>query len=1084
VRVAKGKQTGDESAHAETVLAEAPSPPPQVAEVPVVDPRRYDLQGEFARGGLGRIVAAHDRRLRRGVAVKEPLPERAGDGELLLREAFVTAQLEHPGIVPVHDAGYWPDGTPFYAMKRVRGRSLAAVFADAGTLEARLALLPHVIAIADAIAYAHSQGVLHRDLKPSNILVGEFGETVVVDWGLAHWREEGPPAVGSIAGTPGYMAPEQARGEAVDERADVYALGAILHHALAGAPPHEGQGLTTEEIIAEIGRVPAPPLAERAPAAPADLTAIADKALAFDRGARYAGAAELAQDLRRFQTGQLVRAHRYGRTALALRWMRKNRLTVRVAGVLLLALLAIGAVSVARALAEKRREASRLRELVLRQAELALTRDSTETVAWLRMLAIDEENAGQVGVIAAAARTAGIARRIVRSHENIVWMATLSPDGQRLVTVSSDQDAVFHDVRGNQLARFRSRGETLAAGFSPAGDRVAVASADGNAVLFDRDARELVRFAPGAGPLWTAVFAPDGSQIASGGNDGAIHVWGTDGKLRGTSRALAGRARFVAFAPAGDRLIAASDGGSLAHFTLGGETRDLVAPGPEGITAVGVDRAGKRVAAAEGRSGIALWSLETGERLGGHDGPRNVQWVWFGPDDRVLWWGTTDGAIAAWTIGGEVVSLPSVKEAVVQGRALPDGERSIVIFEDGTVGVADRVTRVVTRLRGHQGSAVAVTLLPDGGFVTTGTEGTLRFWPPPPARAVVVPRGASAARLVLDPTGEIAIVGRGDGQVETSRGVRLADPGDSIADLVVSATGRVAFTRGGRLVSSSLDGTDRVDCPLPHEVTQLAFTREGDALVAVGKTGELLRMDARCQGARPAGKIGDRAAAIVFAPDGKEAALVGRDKKVWLWNQATEESRALGAHDLVSLGVAFSPDGTQVASGGRDLAVRLWPRAGGAGRTLVEHRAYVDQVVFSPDGRFLASAGASPVLFFTHLPGGETRSYRQHTDGIRSVAFSPDGRRAATTSTDGTLRLWDVRSGHSAPLVNGPEMPRHIVWSRDGAWLWVSGGDGTVRKIAVDVPSEPAALSRWLGEATDEHVDPRALEAPGGADQP
>src|SRR5262249_37388581 len=209
----------------------------------------YAIEGEVARGGMGRILAAVDRRLRRAVALKELPPAPDAGERRFVREALVTARLQHPSIVPVYEAGRWPDGTAFYAMKLVSGRSLDALLREAANLGARLSLLPHVIAIADAIAYAHTQRIVHRDLKPANVLVGAFGETVVVDWGLAKdlaqaaSAEPPPPwappetaaergvtgtptprpgddhtVVGTVMGTPHFMPPEQARGEAVDER--------------------------------------------------------------------------------------------------------------------------------------------------------------------------------------------------------------------------------------------------------------------------------------------------------------------------------------------------------------------------------------------------------------------------------------------------------------------------------------------------------------------------------------------------------------------------------------------------------------------------------------------------------------------------------------------------------------------------------------------------------------------------------------------------------------------------------------------------------------------------------------------------
>jgi tetratricopeptide (TPR) repeat protein len=324
--------------------------------LPEVSPSVYRIEGEFARGGMGRILLARDRRLDRPVALKELLAD-AGGGTRgrFVREALVTARLQHPAIVPVYEAGRWPGGMPFYVMKLVEGRSLDALIRAGGDLAARLALLPHLIAVAEAVAYAHGQRVIHRDLKPANVLVGAFGETVVVDWGLARLigeddaasagnagrgggaRADGGTVDGTVLGTPQFMAPEQARGEPVDERADVYALGAMLYFLLAGAPPHAGK--SAEEALASAAAAAPEPVERREPLAPPDLVAIVRKAMAPAATDRYPSARELAADLRRFQTGQLVSAYRYSTRELLRRFVRRHRTAVLVTSALAAALV-------------------------------------------------------------------------------------------------------------------------------------------------------------------------------------------------------------------------------------------------------------------------------------------------------------------------------------------------------------------------------------------------------------------------------------------------------------------------------------------------------------------------------------------------------------------------------------------------------------------------------------------------------------------------------------------------------------------------------------------------------------------------
>jgi serine/threonine protein kinase len=197
-----GDAVRDGDVHADpeqTIDAAAPraDPPPVAMPVEVIAATRdnkelasverhhYAITREIARGGIGRVFEARDLRLGRQVAIKELLPQNRDAARRFEREARITSRLQHPAIIHVYEAGVWPGGEPFYAMPLVAGRSLDKVVAEKQTLNERLGLLPNVIAVADALAYAHNGNVIHRDLKPANVLVGEFGETVVIDWGLA-----------------------------------------------------------------------------------------------------------------------------------------------------------------------------------------------------------------------------------------------------------------------------------------------------------------------------------------------------------------------------------------------------------------------------------------------------------------------------------------------------------------------------------------------------------------------------------------------------------------------------------------------------------------------------------------------------------------------------------------------------------------------------------------------------------------------------------------------------------------------------------------------------------------------------------
>lgn len=357
---------------------------------------RYVLGEEIARGGMGRILAAEDRLLGRRVALKRI--RRTGDDleKRFLREQRITARLQHPAIIPIYDAGVLDDGEPFFVMRLVKGESLDRSVAKATSMDDRLRLLSAVIGVVDAVAYAHGENVVHRDLKPQNILVGPFGEVVVLDWGLARELDRAPlladpkeldkteaavdtgddpdaTRAGEVLGTLGYMAPEQSDGRAADTRSDVYGLGAVLYQLLTGDPPHATRSVSSGEA----SKREAPrPLRERAPTAPLDLVAIVERAMAPDPADRYASARELAEDLKRWQAGRLVQAHRYTPADLFRRFLRRYRAPLLVAATALLILVTTGGLALGRIVTERTRAVTERA-----RAEAALQRAEEQRVA-------------------------------------------------------------------------------------------------------------------------------------------------------------------------------------------------------------------------------------------------------------------------------------------------------------------------------------------------------------------------------------------------------------------------------------------------------------------------------------------------------------------------------------------------------------------------------------------------------------------------------------------------------------------------------------------------------------------------------
>ena len=304
---------------------------------------RFDLRGAIGKGSQGTVWSVADRDFLRQVAIKtmherDRLPE---DVSRFVHEAQITAQLEHPGVVPVHDLQVLPDGTVFYVMKRIEGQTLADLMPDpervslTGLDRQRLDLLDIVLKVLDTVAFAHSRGVIHRDLKPRNIMVGRFGEVLVLDWGLAKIVDAGDdtprhgPAVfslrsmgedggsanatgvGCAVGTPAFMSPEQASGKPADQRSDLYGIGVIIYHALTGYSPYDVTA-GARHVLEQVANGVWVALDER-PAArgiPRRLIAIVHKALALDPRDRYVSAEAMALDLRNFLAGEAVAAYR------------------------------------------------------------------------------------------------------------------------------------------------------------------------------------------------------------------------------------------------------------------------------------------------------------------------------------------------------------------------------------------------------------------------------------------------------------------------------------------------------------------------------------------------------------------------------------------------------------------------------------------------------------------------------------------------------------------------------------------------------------------------------------------------------
>jgi WD40 repeat protein/serine/threonine protein kinase len=1069
---------------------------PQVAAVrrllpeEVLRGHKYDIGRQIAQGGMGAILTAREAAIRREIAMKVMLG--SGDEADLMRfveEAQITGQLEHPNIVPVHELGVDENDRLFYTMKMVKGITLKMVLdlLAAGTPETiakypLAALLTIFQKVCDAVAFAHSKGVIHRDLKPENLMLGGYGEVLVMDWGLAkvvggasHGRAADSPGApaksvvlsvrhekgvsgstldGTIMGTPQYMAPEQARGEieSLDARTDIYALGAILYHILALRPSVTGKDAM--EVVRKVGRGEIEPVERAAPRAfpeklpaktgqsargatrstiPDSLAAVVRKAMALRPDDRYATVPELQAEIAAYQAGFATAAEHASLLRQAVLLVKRHKgifATAFAAWAIITALAGWFVINIAR----ERNRAER--------GELAAgqERDRTKDA-----LGVAEANLLRVKIQKAReAFDAG------RGNEGLAWLAAVlrqDPNNSFAPAwlLSALTDRNFPIPAGPRITLPKTRTnpyseQTVSARFSP----------DGQLLLTGNRAHGLALWHPftgqPAGPVLStgdikdALWFPDGRRIAAmfnGAKDVSIYD-ATSGKLLGKTTAT---------------------------------------PHLENLARIGMSPDGSLLATGDGKGGVCVWNARTFEQVATIPAfTVSIETLDFSADNRWLAMRTTSPRDAlVWDLRAGKAAMPVLPDINGTLRFHPSAPLLLVpaFTKMSRWGVLDLVqSRQITAQEFHGSNNIEAMFSPDGSRIASiGTDARARLWDAPTGApltpwmrhhgsAISAPPQFSPEGLRLfhassdflcrlwdartgDPLAEPW--GLPEGALEMKQ-CRLSPDG---AHAVLASRRRTVqawdIREGRRLPMSVKDG--------PASIFSVAFSPDGQLmLAAVGNTkgfGDHVAIWNAQTGEKAVPDLPHAGTLrMALSPDGGKLLTVSDDRTAMIWEVRTGKPMVGPLpHDKQVTAGAFSPDGRTVATAGTDRTLRLWDAATGQplGAPIPLNHAVIQRVIFSPDGARLAAATDGGTLLH-EIRSGKAPPKIATDQSNPDVSFSPDSAQAAIATENDGVRVVEAATGREvfAPLPH-PNRVQTVRYSPDGARLLSAGFDGTAR---------------------------------------
>jgi WD40 repeat protein/serine/threonine protein kinase len=1071
---------------------------------------RFRILRPHARGGLGEVFVARDEELQREVALKEiqgRLADHAPSRARFLLEATITGGLEHPGIVPVYGLGTYPDGRPYYAMRFIRGKSLHEAlrqFHEADrqhrqreqrTLELRQ-LLDRFVDLCNAIGYAHSRGILHRDLKPANVMLGPYGETLVVDWGLAkpvgRSEEASDPneetlrpdlASGSAPthgplGTPGYMSPEQAAGrlDQLGPASDVYSLGATLYHVLTGKMPFEGSDVVTTLTRIQRGEFPRP--RETNPNVPPALEAVCLKAMALRPEDRYVTARALAEEVERWLADEPVLAYTEPWTARLSRWVRRNRIALSLVALGLMAALAASALFL---WVVARRDNQ---DLIVEKKQL----DQEIATAQQEMARLGREKASLANDIDARRHEAR-----VQSLRQLSQLYSLGKVGEALESLKR-YDREFPEGR-----------DLFDAGYLRG--------------LFAPNTRVL----DGHTATIRAIHvAEDGQTIATAAEDGTIRTWNLEaGRPESVVRFLPGVIGMVLKAdPQGIITIASVQEGlpaarsgeirqgdqlvSVAH-----EDREAVSvqglPVPKvldllrGPPGSGVTLRTVRPSTGEART-VALRRAELPQRWGHH--------VRFSPDGRWLAITDKDGAAVhlVETVAGKLLTgaftepeeadgsrVPWASEQSPRVCALafdPESSRIAVGFtNDYRLFIGELETRNWVRaLRGRGQPPFGASWSADGKWAFAGNAAGLGLgaWDVSGGRVAWEPSPS-----IVSPGEEMQVSEGGDwliwGGASDTYLVRtrpIHDGESTPYHSLPHATKNVpvyAFSPSGKLLATADDTriflwhTSRAQHLRLYEtdlgeVRCLAFTLDSRRLIAgVRNHLVLFDLDAENESQPLTFGVGDYVTSAEFDPAGNRLYLAAGDQPAQIKAYDAASGRPVGRTfgpewpQLADI-LAMSPDGQRLAVAKRSLGldaleestIEIWdiPQRRLLASSKLPVPAGVFDLCFSPDGARLAVARWMGVEQNAHQGAGSLRGLREypvflldgqtgaivdrlgHPKSACMTRFSPDGQRLITLTggeTGDRITIWDLH--RRVPVGRIAVQANVFAVSDDGKWL-------------------------------------------------